>query len=127
MKEKIFTNLAPAPIGVYSQAVRVDKTIYLAGQIPFDPKTMSIVTEDIKSQVEQVFKNMQHVCTAAGGNMNDIVKLTVYLIDLANSPIVNDVMRHYFADPYPVRTTIQVSALPMRSLVEIDAIMVLNA
>lgn len=125
MKEKIFTSHAPAPIGVYSQAVRVNQTIYLAGQIPFDPKTMSIVSDNIKAQVAQVFENMQHVCQAAGGSMNDIVKLTVYLTDLTHSPIVNDTMRHYFADPYPARTTIQVSALPMRSLVEIEAIMVL--
>lgn len=123
-KEIIHTTNAPQAIGTYSQAIKVGNTVYCSGQIPLNPATMTLAGEDIHTQVEQVFTNLQAVCEAAGGSLNDIVKLTIYLIDLAHFPVVNEVMSRVFAAPYPARTTIQVSALPKAALVEVDAVMV---
>jgi reactive intermediate/imine deaminase len=124
-KELIQTDKAPQPIGCYSQALRVGTTVYLSGQIPLDPQTGKTIEGDFRSQVEQVFKNIQAVCEAAGGNLNAIVKLTVYLTDMAVFNTVNEVMDVYFQKPYPARTSIAVAALPKNVPVEIEALMVL--
>ena len=123
MKEIIQTSQAPAPIGCYSPAIKIGKTIYFSGQIPLDPKTMTIVSTDIKDQVIQVFENIKAMCFASGGSLSSIVKLTVYLTDISYGMVVNDVMKDLFVEPYPARTTIAVVALPKKALVEIEAIM----
>jgi reactive intermediate/imine deaminase len=125
LKEIINTDKAPQAIGTYSQAVRADRTVYLSGQIPLSPKTMTLVDGDIKAQIVQVFENLQAVAEAAGGTFADFVKLNVYLTDLAHFPLVNEVMGHYFQEPYPARAAIGVAALPKGALVEIDGIMCL--
>jgi reactive intermediate/imine deaminase len=125
-KTIIETLNAPQAIGTYSQAVKVDRTVYLSGQIPLNPETMTIVTGDIGEQIIQVFNNLQAVALAAGGEFSDIVKLNVYLTDLANFPIVNEIMARYFTAPYPARAAIGVAALPKGAEVEMDAIMVLK-
>lgn len=125
MSQVITTETAPAAIGSYSQAIKAGNTIYLSGQIPLDPETMTIVEGGINAQVEQVFENLQNVVVAAGGNMNAIAKLTVYLMDLSHITVVNEAIKNYFQQPYPARTSIQVAGLPKNSAVEIDAIMVL--
>lgn len=124
MKEVINTNEAPASIGVYSQAIKIGNVIYLSGQIPLNPATSELVSNEIQAQVDQVFKNLTAVAEAAGGNLDSIVRISVYLTDLSNFPVVNDTMKRYFKQPYPARTTIGVAALPKNSLVEVDAIMV---
>lgn len=125
MKEKIYTRLAPDAIGTYSQAIKCGSVVYFSGQIPLDPATMNLVTGDIAAQTRQVFDNMQEVARAAGGSFAQIVKLTIFLTDLTHFPIVNEVMSGYFEEPYPARSTVQVSALPRGAQVEIEAIMVL--
>lgn len=124
-KEFISTDNAPMAIGTYSQAVRVDRTVYLSGQIPLSPKTMTLVDGDIKAQIVQVFENLSAVAIAAGGTFADFVKLNVYLIDLAHFPLVNEVMGQYFQEPYPARAAIGVAALPKGAQIEIDGIMCL--
>ncbi len=124
MKEYIVSPHAPRAIGVYSQAVKVGNTVYLSGQIPLDPETMALVSDDFAAQAEQVFKNLRAVVEAAGGTLANVVKLTIYLTDLARFSVFNDVMAAHFSAPYPARTTIQVSALPKAAQIEIDAIMV---
>lgn len=124
MKQKIHSELAPQAIGTYSQAIRSGNTVYISGQIPLDPQTMTLVEGGFAAQAEQVFKNLQEVCKAAGGDIDNIVKLTIYLMDFTHFPIVNETMKKYFNEPYPARSTIQISALPKASLIEIDAIMV---
>jgi reactive intermediate/imine deaminase len=124
-KEIISTDKAPQAIGTYSQAVRADRTVYLSGQIPLSPKTMTLVEGDIKAQIVQVFENLNAVAIAAGGTFADFVKLNVYLTDLAHFPLVNEVMGKYFQEPYPARAAIGVAALPKGALVEIDGIMCL--
>jgi reactive intermediate/imine deaminase len=123
MKTIISTNMAPAAIGTYSQAVRVGGTVFLSGQIGLDPATMQLV-DGIEAQINQVFKNIAAVCQAAGGTMADIVKLNVFLTDLAHFPKVNEIMGHYFQQPYPARAAVGVAALPRGALVEADAVMV---
>jgi reactive intermediate/imine deaminase len=125
-KQVIHTDKAPQAIGPYSQAISVGGTVYLSGQIPLDPQSMTLVSDDIAEQTTQVFTNLKAVCEAAGGNLDAIVKLTIYLIDLAHFPIVNDVMTRFFTEPFPARATIQVSALPKAAQVEIDAVMVVS-
>jgi reactive intermediate/imine deaminase len=125
LKEIINTDKAPQAIGTYSQAVRADRTVYLSGQIPLSPKTMTLVDGDIKAQIVQVFENLQAVAEAAGGTFADFVKLNVYLTDLAHFPLVNEIMGHYFQEPYPARAAVGVAALPKGALVEIDGIMCL--
>ena len=124
MKQKIHTNLAPAAIGPYSQAIRVGDTVYLSGQIPLDPQSMMLVANDIKRQATQAFMNLQAVAIAAKGDLSKVVKLTIYLIDLKHFAVVNEVMTQFFQEPYPARATIQVSALPKEALIEVDAVMV---
>jgi reactive intermediate/imine deaminase len=125
-RQIIQTDKAPQAIGTYSQAVRIDRTVYLSGQIPLVPETMTIIEGDIGAQITQVFDNLQAVATAAGGDLSDIVKLTVFLTDLAHFPIVNEIMGLYFEEPYPARAAIGVAALPKAADVEMDAIMVLK-
>lgn len=124
-KEPIHTRHAPAAIGTYSQAIRTGNTVYLSGQIPLDPETMQIVSGDIRAQIERVFDNLAAVAEAAGGTLNHAVRITVYLTDLANFPVVNEVMTQYFEEPYPARAAIGVAALPRGAAVEVDAILVL--
>ena len=123
-KATIYTDQAPAAIGTYSQAVKVNNTVYLSGQIPLDPQTMEIVSDDIATQINQVFDNLTAVCEAAGGDLSSIVKLNIFLTDLSNFPIVNEVMGQYFVEPYPARAAIGVRALPKGSQVEMDGILV---
>ena len=122
----ISTPQAPAAIGTYSQAVRAGDTVYLSGQIPLDPKTMKLV-DGFENQVTRVFENLRAVCRAAGGDFDRVVRVTVYLTDLANFAKVNEVMSTYFREPYPARAAVGVAALPRGSLVEIDAVMHLGS
>lgn len=122
----IQTDLAPAAIGTYSQAVRAGDTVYISGQIPLDPKTMQLCSDEIRPQIDQVFENLQAICEAAGGSFKKIVKLTVYLTDLNHFPLVNEAMNRYFEAPFPARAAIGISALPRGAQVEIEGIMVLN-
>ena len=125
-RQFIQSDKAPKAIGTYSQAVRVDRTVYLSGQIPLVPETMTIIEGDISAQITQVFDNLQAVATAAGGDFSDIVKLNVFLTDLSHFPIVNEIMGRYFQPPYPARAAIGVAALPKAADVEMDAIMVIK-
>ena len=125
-KTIIQTDRAPAAIGTYSQAVKVDQTVYISGQIPLDPTTMEIVDGGIDAQITRVFDNLTAVSEAAGGGLKDAVKLTIYLTDLSNFPVVNEIMAKYFSEPYPARAAIEVSALPKGVGVEMDAILVLE-
>lgn len=125
MKEKIHTRFAPDAIGTYSQAIKSGNTVYFSGQIPLDPATMNLVTGDMAAQATQVFTNMQEVARAAGGSLDQIVKLNIFLTDLTHFPIVNEVMVEFFNEPYPARSTVQISALPRGAQIEIEAIMVL--
>jgi reactive intermediate/imine deaminase len=124
MHQIIQTDKAPSAIGSYSQAIKAGNTVYLSGQIPLDPITGDLVKGNITAQVTRVFENIQIVAEAAGGNMDAIVKLTVYLINLADIAVVNEIMASYFTSSFPARTSIQVSALPKGSAVEVEAIMV---
>jgi len=124
-KAIIHTENAPAAIGTYSQAVKVHNTVYLSGQIPLDPSTMTLVEGDFAKQAHQVFKNLQAVCEAADGSLAKIVKLNIFLTDLSNFPIVNEVMAEYFQEPYPARAAVGVKELPKGAVVEADAIMVI--
>ena len=123
-REIIATVDAPEAIGTYSQAVRVGDTVYLSGQIPLNPATMEIVSDDMEAQVTRVFENLRAVCQAAGGDLSDIVKLNIFMTDLAHFALVNEVMARYFVQPYPARAAVQVSALPRGARVEMDAVMV---
>lgn len=123
MKQIIHSPHAPAAIGTYSQAVRHGGLVFLSGQIPLDPQSMELVEGDIDSQIRRVLDNLSAVCTAAGGSLDDIVKLNVFLVDLAHFPRVNKVMEAYFRAPYPARAAIGVAALPRGAAVEMDAIM----
>lgn len=125
MAEKIIiaTDKAPQAIGTYSQAVKVGSTVYLSGQIPLDPVTMTMVSDEFEAQVVQVFENLTAVCTAAGGSLNDLVKLNIFMTDLSHFATVNEVMERYFEQPYPARAAIGVSQLPKDSLVEMDGVM----
>lgn len=126
-KEIIYTDAAPQAIGTYSQAIKVNNTVYLSGQIPLDPATMEIIEGDISAHIRRVLDNLQAVAQAAGGDLADIVKLNVFLTDLANFPIVNEIMGQYFTQPYPARAVVGVAALPKGVGVEMDAIMVIRA
>ncbi|TDJ65897.1 MAG: RidA family protein [Proteobacteria bacterium] len=126
-KQVIKTDKAPQAIGTYSQAVRVDSTVYLSGQIPLVPETMEIVKGNVSAQIERVFENLKAVVEAAGGTLANVVKLTVYLTDLANFACVNEVMASYFQEPFPARAAIGVAALPKGVAVEVDAILVLDS
>lgn len=125
-KTIISTDKAPAAIGTYSQAVRVDHTVYLSGQIGLDPATMTLA-EGIDAQIVRVFENLKAVAEAAGGSLADVVKLNVYLTDLGNFAKVNETMARYFSEPYPARAAVGVKELPKGALVEADAVMCLGA
>lgn len=122
----ISTENAPKAIGTYSQAVKVEGTVYLSGQIPLDPKTMSLVDSSMESQITQVFENLQAVCVASGGTLQHIVKLNIFLTDLSHFALVNEVMSRYFEKPYPARAAIGVAELPKGAAVEMDGILVLD-
>ncbi|MEL7399053.1 MAG: RidA family protein [Pseudomonadota bacterium] len=124
-KAIIQTNDAPAAIGTYSQAVKVNDTVYLSGQIPLDPQTMTMVDGDFAAQAHQVFKNLRAVCEASGGSLKNIVKLNIFMTDLGNFPVVNEVMAQYFDEPYPARAAVGVKQLPKDAEVEADGVMVL--
>jgi len=124
-RQIIQTNQAPKAIGTYSQAVKVGDTVYLSGQIPLDPESMTLVEGGMDVQIRRVFDNLKAVAEAAGGSLRDVVKLNVFLTDLAHFPLVNEIMAEYFAEPYPARAAIGVASLPRGAGVEMDAIMVL--
>lgn len=125
-KKIIETDLAPKAIGTYSQAVKFNNTVYLSGQIPLDPQTMTLVDGDIAVQIRRVFDNLRAVAQAAGGDLADIVKLNVFLTDLSNFPFVNEIMSEYFSMPFPARAVVGVAALPKGAGVEMDAVMELT-
>ena len=125
-KTIIHTDNAPKAIGTYSQAVKVGTTVYMSGQIPLVPSTMEMVDGDIEDQIRQVFDNLQAVADAAGGSLADVAKLNVFLTDLSNFPLVNQVMASYFTEPYPARAAIGVAALPKGANVEMDAVLELS-
>lgn len=123
--EAINTERAPAAIGTYNQAIRCGDTVYLSGQIPLDPHTMQLCSDDIRLQINQVIDNLAAVCASAGGGLANMVKLTVYLTDLSHFPLINECMAHRFSEPYPARAAVGVSSLPRGAQVEMDGIMVL--
>ncbi|MBA2491367.1 MAG: RidA family protein [Gammaproteobacteria bacterium] len=125
-REIIATESAPRAIGPYSQAVKVGDTVYLSGQIPLEPRTMALVEGDFAAQIRRVFDNLSAVAKAAGGSLDDIVKLNVYLTDLSRFALVNEAMSEHFREPYPARAALGVAALPKGAAVEMDAIMVLG-
>lgn len=122
-REIINTPNAPQAIGTYSQAVKSGNRVYMSGQIPLDPKSMELVAGDIVTQIRRVLDNLQAVAQAAGGSLNDLVKLNVYLTDLVNFPQVNQVMAEYFTEPYPARAAVGVASLPKGAEVEMDGVM----
>ena len=122
-KAIISTDSAPAAIGTYSQAVKVGTAVYLSGQIPLVPETMEVISEDFAEQTHQVFKNLTAVCEAAGGRLQDMVKINIFLTDLSNFATVNEIMSQYFSTPYPARAAIGVRELPKGVQIEIDGIM----
>ncbi len=124
-KAVIQTEKVPAAIGTYSQAIKVNNTVYLSGQIPLDAKTMQMVEGDMRAHIVQVFENLSAVCEAAGGELKDIVKLNIFLTDLAHFALVNEVMAQYFVQPYPARAAVGVASLPRGAQVEMDGVMVI--
>ena len=122
-KQVIYTEDAPYPIGAYSQAIKGENTVYIAGQIPLDPKTNELVKGDFKTQLKQVFKNISAIATAADGDLNDIMKITVYVTDFKNFAVLNEVMQECFDQPYPARAVVEVTELPMNSPVVVESIM----
>jgi reactive intermediate/imine deaminase len=124
-KRAILTDAAPAAIGTYSQAIQAGSTVYVSGQIPLDPATMELVHTSIEAQIRRVFDNLAAVAAAAGGSLDDAVRLTVYLTDLDNFSTVNEIMATYFSEPYPARAAIGIASLPRGAAVEVDAILVI--
>ena len=124
-RQVIHTENAPAAIGTYSQAILVGNTLYLSGQIGLDPYSMELV-EGIEAQIRRVFDNLKVVCDAAGGTLADIAKLNIFLTDLSNFQLVNQIMGEYFAQPYPARAALGVASLPKNALVEMDGIVIIN-
>ena len=127
IRKTIQTDLAPQAIGTYSQAVRCGDSVYLSGQIPLVPQTMELVDGGMEAQIRRVFDNLSAVAAAAGGSLADIVKLNIYLVDLGQFALVNQVMAGYFKEPYPARAAVGVAALPRDAQVEMDAVMVLGS
>ena len=125
-KTIIHTDNAPQAIGTYSQAVRVDSTVYISGQIPLDPASMEVVSGGIEAEITRVFDNLKAVAEASGGSFADVVKLNIFLTDLGNFPTVNEIMAQYFQQPYPARAAIGVAALPKGVGVEMDAVLVID-
>lgn len=126
-REIIRTDQAPQAIGTYSQAVKVGSTVYLSGQIALDPQTMTLVDGDTEAEIRRVLDNLQAVARAAGGGLDDMVKLNVFLVDLANFALVNEVMAEYFQEPYPARAAIGVASLPRAANVEMDGVLELGS
>jgi len=122
----VSTEHAPQAIGTYSQAVKVGNTVYLSGQIPLDPQTMALVDGNMEAQIVRVFENMKAVCEAAGGSLQQIVKLNIFLTDLQYFALVNEQMARYFQQPYPARAAVGVASLPKNAQVEMDGIMVIE-
>ena len=122
-KQILSTSQAPAAIGTYSQATRHGNTVYISGQIPLDPATMEMIEESIEAQIHRVFLNLQAICESAGGTLDDILKLNVFLTDLQHFSAVNTIMAEYFSEPYPARAAIGVAALPRDARVEMDALL----
>ena len=122
-KQIISTEQAPAAIGTYSQATRHGDTVYISGQIPLNPANMEMVERSVEDQIHRVFLNLKAICEAAGGDLNDILKLTVFLADMEHFAAVNAIMAEYFREPYPARAAIGVAALPRGAQVEMDAIL----
>jgi len=127
IRKTIHTDMAPQAIGTYSQAVRCGDSVYLSGQIPLVPQTMEMVDGGMEAQIRRVFDNLSAVAAAAGGSLADVVKLNIYLIDLGQFALVNQVMAGYFKEPYPARAAVGVAALPRDAQVEMDAVMVLGS
>lgn len=127
MKKIISSHTAPQAIGTYSQAILVDNTLYLSGQIGMDPQTLTLVSEDFSEQAHRVFQNLEAILKAAGAGFQDLVKLNVYLTDLANFAKLNDIMAIYVKSPYPARAAVQVSALPKGACIEIDGVAVISS
>lgn len=125
-RQTFTTKDAPAAIGAYSQAVRAGDTIYLSGAIPLVPQTMELVSDEVRAQIEQVFDNLEAVCRTAGGSFDQVVKLTVFLTDLADFPLVNEIMEQRFTQPYPARAAIGVASLPRNVAVEVEGVMYLG-
>jgi reactive intermediate/imine deaminase len=125
-KTIIQTDKAPQAIGTYSQAVKIDSTVYISGQIPLDPVSMEIVDGGVDAQITRVFGNLSAVAQASGGSLADVVKLNIFLTDLSCFPTVNEIMANYFSEPYPARAAVEVSALPKGVKVEMDAVLVLE-
>ena len=121
-KEIISTTNAPQAIGPYSQAVKTNNLMFISGQIPMDPTTGNLVEGSIEDEANQVLKNLKSICEAAGYSLDDAVKITIFLTDLGNFAVVNDVMKEHFSEPYPARATVEVSGLPLGVNVEIEAI-----
>ena len=126
VKTIIKTDDAPQAIGTYSQAVKVDNTVYISGQIPLDPASMEVVSGGIEAEITRVFDNLKAVAAASGDSLADVVKLNIFLTDLSNFPIVNEIMAQYFEQPYPARAAIGVAALPKGVGVEMDAVLVIE-
>lgn len=122
----IATDKAPKAIGTYSQAIKVGTTVYLSGQIPLDPDTMELVSGDMEKEISRVFENLSAVCEAAGGSLQKLAKLNIFLTDLSHFALVNEVMARYFEAPYPARAAIGVAALPKGARVEMDGVMELD-
>ena len=122
-RDIISTDKAPQAIGTYSQAVKCGNTVYLSGQIPLDPATMELVDGDMEANIVRVFENLKAVAEAAGGSLQDIAKLNIFLIDLSHFALVNEVMGRYFEQPYPARAALAVAALPKGAQVEMDGVM----
>ncbi len=126
-RHPLHTDSAPRAIGPYSQAIRAGDTVYLSGQIPLDPATMTLVEGGIEAQATRVFENLKAVAAAAGGTLDDAVRVTIFLTDLGQFGAVNEVMIRYFREPYPARVTVGVSALPRGVAIEVDAILYLGS
>ncbi len=124
-KHRIQTDQAPLAIGAYSQGIRTGNSVYLSGQVGLNPQTMQLVEGGTKAELEQIMRNMKGVLAAVGGDFTHIVKLTVFLKDLTDYALVNDVMKNHFTQPYPARSVVEISALPLGALVEIEAISVI--
>ena len=122
-RQAIATAAAPSALGTYSQAIRAGDTVYLSGQIPLDPTSMELVS-GTREQIHQVFRNLRAVTNAAGGDLGDVVKLNVYLTDLTDFPLVNEVMAEYFDEPYPARAAVGIASLPKDAVVEIEGVLV---
>ncbi|MEQ6887147.1 RidA family protein [Halomonas sp. CS7] len=125
-KAVINTDQAPAAIGPYSQAIKAGNTVYISGQIPLDPTSMEIVSDDFEAQARQVFANLKAVCEEAAGTLQDVVKVNLYLVDLGQFTVVNQVMEEFFKAPFPARAAVGVKALPKGALVEAEAVLVIG-